>query len=79
MTTEMLTEIATEIAAETTTAAAEGDLSALKFSVENFLNSLPIMGKGMLGIFIVTIVIILVVGILNKVTAPKAKKDKEQK
>lgn len=78
MTTEMLTEIAAEITAEVTTAAAEGGLGSLEISVENFLGSLPIMGKGMLGIFLVTIVIILVVGALNKVTAPKAK-NKEQK
>lgn len=78
MTNEMITEIANEIAAEATTAAAQGDLGTLKFSLENFLSSLPIMGKGMLGIFLVTIVIILVVGALNKFTAPKAK-NKEQK
>jgi hypothetical protein len=32
-----------------------------------FLNSLPIMGKGMLGIFVVTLVIIVSIMILNKV------------
>ncbi len=37
-------------------------------NLENFLGSLPIMGKGMLGIFIVTAVIILVVYLLNYFT-----------
>jgi len=41
------------------------------FSVDNLMNSLPIMGKGMLGIFAVTVVIILVVTVLNKVTSGK--------
>ena len=35
------------------------------------LSTLPIMGKGMLGIFIVTCVIILVMNILNKFTGEK--------
>ncbi|MBQ8524849.1 MAG: hypothetical protein IJ457_09525 [Clostridia bacterium] len=43
------------------------------FSVDNLMNSLPIMGKGMLGIFAVTVVIILVVTVLNKVTSGKKK------
>lgn len=38
---------------------------------EEFLNTLPIMGKGMLGIFIVTGIIIVVMIILNKVTKDK--------
>lgn len=45
----------------------------INFSVDNLVNSLPIMGKGMVGIFAVTIVIILVVTVLNKVTAGKKK------
>ena len=44
------------------------------FSVDNLMNSLPIMGKGMLGIFAVTVVIILVVTVLNKVTSGKKKR-----
>lgn len=36
------------------------------FNVDYFLDALPIMGKGMLGIFIVTGVIILIVMLLNK-------------
>ena len=39
-----------------------------KIDVKGFTASLPIMGKGMLGIFIVTLVIIAVVIILNKTT-----------
>ena len=43
----------------------------MQLNLEYFLNALPIMGKGMLGIFIVTAVIILVVSLLNKFTEPK--------
>ncbi len=43
-------------------------LQAAALNTQQFIESLPIMGKGMLGIFIVTIVIILVMIILNKVT-----------
>ena len=35
---------------------------------QNFLATLPIMGKGMLGIFIVTLVIVLCMVLLNKIT-----------
>lgn len=37
----------------------------MQFSIENFLSSLPYMGKGMLGIFIVTAVVVVVVNALN--------------
>ena len=43
----------------------------MEFSIEKLIGVLPIMGKGMLGIFIVTIVIILIVALLNKITTPK--------
>ena len=43
-------------------------------NVELFLQTLPITGMGMLGIFAVILVIILVVAALNKLTAPKEKK-----
>ena len=43
-------------------------------NVELILQTLPIMGMGMLGIFAVILVIILVVAALNKLTAPKEKK-----
>ena len=38
-------------------------------NVQAFLQSLPIMGMGMAGIFIVTAIIIAVVALLNKVTS----------
>ncbi len=41
---------------------------------QQMLSVLPLMGKGMLGIFIVTLVIILGVTILNKVTKDKSEK-----
>lgn len=40
----------------------------MRFAVDSFMETLPIMGKGMLGIFVVTAVIILVVLLLNKLT-----------
>ncbi len=47
------------------------------FSTENFTQALAIMGKGMLGIFIVIGVIILGITLLNKATSPKKKSDDE--
>ena len=41
------------------------------FDVQALLDSLPMMGYGMLGIFIVTGVIIAVVSLLNKLTEGK--------
>ena len=41
------------------------------FSVDKLMAALPIMGKGMLGVFVVTAVIILAVTILNKTTQGK--------
>ena len=38
------------------------------FNVEQFLQTLPIMAKGMGGIFLVTLVIILAISILNRVS-----------
>lgn len=43
----------------------------MKIDVQGLLETLPYMGKGMLGIFIVTIAIILAVVVLNKVTQKK--------
>lgn len=45
----------------------------MKIDVQALLETLPIMGKGMLGIFIVTLAIILTVTILNAVTSKKKK------
>ena len=41
----------------------------MELNVELFMQTLPMMGKGMLGIFIVTIVLILGILVMNKVTA----------
>jgi len=43
----------------------------MTINVQGFLDSLPIMGLGMVGIFIVTLIIIAVVEILNKTTTKK--------
>ena len=43
----------------------------MNLNIDAFLNSLPMMGKGMLGIFVVTLVIILMISLLNKLTASK--------
>lgn len=46
----------------------EKSLSVLSFfRTDYFVDSLPIMGKGMLGIFIVTAVIIGVVTLINRI------------
>ena len=59
---------------ETTAAAAAG----IGFTPENLLETAPIMGKGMLGIFIVMGIIIGCVSILNNASAPKKNKEKKQ-
>ncbi len=43
------------------------------FNIENLLQALPIMGKGMLGIFIVIGVLVLSVALLNVSTKKKNK------
>jgi len=43
----------------------------MSLNIDAFMNSLPLMGKGMLGIFVVTLVIIIMISLLNKLTAPK--------
>ena len=43
----------------------------MSINVQAFLDSLSIMGLGMVGIFVVTLIIIAVVMILNKTTAGK--------
>ena len=42
-----------------------------KINVDAFLDSLPTLGLGMLGIFIVTGIIVLTVGALNFFTKPR--------
>lgn len=43
----------------------------MELNVDLFIDTLKIMGKGMLGIFIITAVIIAMIVILNKLTSPK--------
>ena len=43
----------------------------MNLNIDAFLNSLPMMGKGMLGIFVVTLVIILMISLLNNLTTRK--------
>ena len=50
----------------------------MKIDVGAFLDSLSIMGYGMLGIFIVTVIIISSVWFLNAVTSPKKEKENNQ-
>ncbi|MBR3781245.1 MAG: hypothetical protein IKK63_08610 [Clostridia bacterium] len=45
---------------------------------EGLKESAPIMGKGMLGIFIVMGIVIACVSILNNASGPKKKKEKKQ-
>ena len=47
-------------------------------NIDNFISTLPVMGKGMLGIFIVTAAIILTVVALNKFTSKPPKKENEE-
>ncbi len=42
---------------------------------ENMIDTLPLMGKGMLGIFLVTILIVAAVAILNKTTNRRPKEE----
>lgn len=42
-----------------------------EISIDKLMESLPIMGKGMIGIFLVTLVIVGVVYLLNVATKPK--------
>lgn len=50
----------------------------MNINVELFLETLPIMAKGLIGIFAVTGVIILSILLLNKLTAPRKKKSDEE-
>lgn len=43
----------------------------MAINVQGFLDSLPIMGIGMVGIFVVTLIIIAVVEFLNRTTSKK--------
>lgn len=45
----------------------------MEINVQQFLDSLPVMGMGMLGIFIVTGIIVLTIAALNFFTRPRKK------
>ena len=49
----------------------------MELNVELFMQTLPMMGKGMLGIFLVTVVLILGILLMNKVTAGRKDRDEE--
>ena len=50
------------------------------FDVQALLETLPLMGKGMLGIFVVTAIIVIVVNALNNIPEKNTKKNnKEEK
>ena len=53
-------------------AAAESTMQ-LSFNPDAFLKSLPLMGKGMLGIFVVIVVIYIVIMLFNKAFKPRKK------
>ena len=55
--------------------AGSGEAPKMIFEPGNFIKWLPVMGAGLLGIFIVIGVIVLSVVVLNKVTAPRKKND----
>ena len=71
-TTPIDTQTVTE-AAETVSEVATEAAEALRYSIEpmNFVNNLPYLISGMLGIFAVIGVIIVATVILNKVTSKK--------
>ena len=66
---ELSTEAISEIASE-----AAGFLSNFG-NMENIMESLKIMGLGMVGIFGVTAVIVILVSLLNKSTSREKKKE----
>lgn len=66
-------EASEETATEAATVVADEKDSFI--TPDAFLVSLPYVGKGMFGIFLVTALIIGSVALLNKLTNPKKKKD----
>lgn len=70
MDTTVITEVATSAAQ-----------MQYKFDItpDNFIETLPIMGKGMLGIFIVMGIIIFCVTLLNNLGSPERKQKREAK
>lgn len=43
----------------------------MNFNPMNFVNNLQYMGKGMLGIAVVMLIIIVITGVLNKIASKK--------
>lgn len=43
-------------------------------NIEQFLSTLPIMAKGLLGIFLVTAIIVAAIWLMNRFTSGKGKK-----
>lgn len=74
---EMVLFAAEEALEETATEAATvvADEKDSFITPDAFVASLPYVGKGMFGIFLVTALIIGSVALLNKLTNPKKKKD----
>lgn len=75
---ENVSEIITEIAEELSSMPASelaSEAEGFFGSMDTILESLKIMGLGMVGIFIVTAVIVILVTLLNKSTSGKKKKE----
>lgn len=71
-----LTALESEMPAETTAVQDEAPKMEIKVQPDTLVSeTLPMMGKGMLGVFIVIAVIIAIVYILNTLTKPKENKD----
>ena len=77
MTYNYIMDLSTE-EENTNTEITENESTAEPSNVDNFISTLPVMGKGMLGIFIVTAAIILTVILLNKFTSKPPKKENEE-
>ena len=77
-TEELLTGVETIGALETEETTAMVERGDIRIAPENLQWSLPIMGKGMLGIFIVTSIIVCSTVVLNKLTAPRKKEKKDK-
>ena len=45
----------------------------MEFNPQNFINNLPYMGKGMLGIFVTITIIIISTVVINKIFSSKKK------
>lgn len=72
-------QIADETAAAVAETTAVVEAARDYWTPENLAKTAPIMGKGMLGIFIVMGIIILCVGGLNNLSGPKKNKDQQTK